>query len=212
MSEGEPVSRVPSQERAIRTRAGLVAAAKAEFSERGYASATAKSIADHAGVSVGSFYQYFRDKDQVLYELASERYERVGRLVGERFSEDADAADHPDSRNALAAALAARMRELVGIVIEFHREDPGLHAVLTERRHADPGLDDMTSVAESALVSQISDLLRRLGHRGDVEALSFVLFGMVEGSVHAHVLGRPMVDDARLVDSLVDSLVKLVIG
>lgn len=210
MSEGEPNSRVPSQERAIRTRAGLVASAKAEFSERGYAGTTAKSIADRTGVSVGSFYQYFRDKDQVLYELASERYARVGRLVGERFAEDAgDGTD--SSRKALAEAMRRSMRELVAIVIEFHREDPGLHAVLTERRHADPGLDEMTSRAEVALVAQISALLRRLGHGGDVDALSFVLFGMVEGSVHAHVLGRPMVDDERLVAALVDSLVGLVV-
>ncbi len=209
MSSDEPISRVPSQERAIRTRASLVSAAKEEFSTRGYASATAKSIAERAGVSTGSFYQYFRDKDQVLYELASERYARVGKLVAERFAIEPGPAE---ARGALVDGLRVSMRQLVEIVIEFHREDPGLHAVLTERRHADPGLDSMTGLAETALVSQIADLLRLLGRHDDVEALSFVLFGMVEGSVHAHVLGKPVVDDARLVEALVASLVSLVLG
>ena len=60
--------RVPTQARAQRTRAALVAAAQNEFSEHGYAKTTAKRIAKAAGVSTGSFYQYFTDKDAVVRE------------------------------------------------------------------------------------------------------------------------------------------------
>lgn len=198
--------RVPSQERAIRTRASLVTAAKDEFSERGYASATAKSIAERAGVSTGSFYQYFRDKDQVLYELAEERLLRVATQVVTRLSADREL---PTTRAEISQSIRGEMRQLVAIVIDYHREDPGLHAVLTERRHADPGLEERTSRAETALVMRIGELLRALHTPGDIDAIAFVLFGMVEGSVHAHVLGRPVVDDARLSDALVDAMVKL---
>lgn len=198
--------RVPSQERAIRTRASLVAAAKAEFSERGYASATAKSIAERAGVSTGSFYQYFRDKDQVLHELAEERLMHVAGKVVEKLSSSDGL---PTSRAEVTESLRGQMRDLVEIVIDYHREDPGLHAVLTERRHADPQLDERTSLGETALVARIGGLLGSLGHTGDVAATAFVLFGMVEGSVHSHVLGRPVVDDARLKDALVEALVRV---
>jgi len=201
--------RVPSQERAIRTRASLVGAAKAEFSERGYASATAKSIAERAGVSTGSFYQYFRDKDQVLYELADERQTHVATQVLAVLGAERAL---PASRAELTENLRGEIRGLVGIVIEYHREDPGLHAVLTERRHADPGLDERTSRAETLLVMRIGLLLRALGMNGDVDATAFVLFGMVEGSVHAHVLGRPVVDDARLTDALVDAMVRVALS
>lgn len=209
MNQDEP-ARVPSQDRAIRTRAALVDAAKSEFSERGYASATAKSIAERAGVSTGSFYQYFRDKDQVLYELASERYERVSGLMATRV---ASGGTEPRASASLDAELRGHVNELVAIVIAFHREDPGLHAVLTERRHADPELDKMTSDAEASLVTRIAAMLRMLGRGdGDVEALAFVLFGMVEGAVHSHVLGKPLVSDKRLIDALVRSLVRLIVG
>lgn len=208
MSHEEP-ARVPSQERAIRTRAALVKAAREEFSERGYASATAKSIAERAGVSTGSFYQYFRDKDQVLYELARERYERVAETMVARV---ASGTTTPRPATALDTELREHAHQLVNVVIAFHREDPGFHAVLTERRHADPELDKMTGDAETALVARITAMLRMLGRNDDVEALAFVLFGMVEGAVHSHVLGKPFVNDKRLVDSLVRSLVRLIAG
>ncbi len=197
--------RVPSQERAIRTRASLVDAAQREFSKRGYAAATAKSIAEEAGVATGSFYQYFKDKDQILHELARDRLARVTTEVQRHVS--FDGLEGRRSKAELERALRDRMRALVEVVVAYHREDPGLHAVLTERRHADETLDRMTSQGEEALVRYVSLMLQKLGREDDVEALAFVLFGMVEGTVHAHVLGRPLVDDDRLASALVDALV-----
>lgn len=198
--------RVPTQDRAIRTRAALVDAARVEFSSRGYAATTAKSIAERAGVAVGSFYQYFRDKDAALRELAEARYTSIGGETTTLLAAARAFTGTPEQARALAQLP---MRRIVEIVIAFHREDPALHAVLTERRHADPELDKLTSDAEAALVARIAVLLRAFGREGDVDALAFTLFGMVEGSVHAHVLGRPLVSDERLTATLVHALVTL---
>jgi len=195
--------RVPRQERAKRTRAALVDAARREFSERGYAAATARSIAERAGVATGSFYQYFTDKDALLREIGVGRMRAIGeQAVGVLDTAPADG--EPVDRQA-----RARMREVVAAVTDYHREDPGLHAVLTERRHADPELDRLTSEAESQLVRAIAGLLERWQVGGDVEATAFVLFGTVEGAVHAHVLGQPMVSDERFFDALVNVLVRI---
>ncbi len=184
--------RTPLQERAVRTREKLVLAAEREFSSRGYAASTARSIAERAGVATGSFYQYFPDKDALLRELAAERLQTIAArslalLEG-------------------ASAVRERVRGMVGIVVDYHREDPGLHAVITERRHADAELDRLTSAAEAALVSRIASLLSRWQFAGDAEATAFVLFGMIEGAVHAHVLGAPRVPDARFTDALVQAV------
>lgn len=195
--------RVPSQDRAVRTRAALLDAARREFSERGYAAATAKSIATRAEVATGSFYQYFESKDAALLELARERQA----LVAERSLALLEA---PRPAGGNEAALARRrMQAVVELVIEAHRDDPGLHAVLTERRHACRELDAITATGERALVARIAALLARWRVRGDREAIAFVLFGMLEGSVHAHVLGDPVVDDARFVAALVDALLRV---
>jgi AcrR family transcriptional regulator len=60
-------------------RAEIVRAAVKLFSEQGYYATTIQSIAREAGISVGLVYQYFRDKDDVLFlslKDVLETYER----------------------------------------------------------------------------------------------------------------------------------------
>ncbi len=202
---GTAAVRKPSQSRAIRTRARLVAAAEAEFTEHGYAQTTARSIAERAGVATGTFYQYFGDKDVMLRELADVRQQRIASEAVEVLGSDVrDVAGRE-----LLIAVRSRMTRIVHMVMDYHRENPGLHAVLTERRHADTDLDHLTSLGEQALVHQVSNLLEHWSFSGDTTATAFVLFGMVEGSVHAHVLGTPVVDDQRFTEALVDALIRV---
>lgn len=69
------------------TRARLLQAAEAVFGKRGYGDATIEEIAERAQVSRGTFYLYFKDKDEVfanlvsrvlvdLFALSSAEYER----------------------------------------------------------------------------------------------------------------------------------------
>ena len=201
-------ARRPTQARARKTRAALVAAAQREFSERGYAATTARSIADRARVATGSFYQYFANKDELLLELSSQRAAWIGdETVG--WLERAAAADLPADPGARRDLVRAALAKVVAVVIDLHREDPGLHAVLTERRHADPELERLTAAREAMLVERVAELLRLWDHPGDPEATAFVLFGAIEGSVHAHVLSRAHVSDERVVSALVDALVRI---
>ncbi len=195
--------RVPRQKRAQRTRDAIVVAARAEFSERGYAATTSKSIAQRAGVAVGSLYQYFQGKDDVLRELARERAEAVA--AGTVALLEAPNAEEQEP----VAGAKERLRQVVLAVFAAHREDPGLHAVLTERRHCDSSLDAITSASEEDLVRRTKLLLEGWGHPGDCLATAFVLFAAVEGAVHSHVLGRPLVPDERLIESLTTALVQV---
>jgi AcrR family transcriptional regulator len=61
--------RNPRQERSRITVAALLEAATRVFTEQGYARSTTNRIADAAGVSVGSLYQYFPDKLALLSAL-----------------------------------------------------------------------------------------------------------------------------------------------
>lgn len=59
-------------ERASRTRADLMAAAKRLFGEHGYLDTKIADIAAGAGRAVGSFYTHFDDKKQLLTALRNE--------------------------------------------------------------------------------------------------------------------------------------------
>ncbi len=61
--------RVPQQARSRQKRDALLAAASRLFEEQGYEAVTADDIAAAAGVSIGTFYAYFRNKRQVFFTL-----------------------------------------------------------------------------------------------------------------------------------------------
>jgi AcrR family transcriptional regulator len=192
--------RTPTQARATRTRAALLESAAQEFAESGYAGTTARSIAVRAGAATGSFYQYFNDKDEVLLEIYAQRLLRV-REATEKLLATAPQL-HGAGREQSKAVLAS----IIQLVIDLHRDDPKLHAVITEREHADVRMRDHTHQAMNALTHAVGTLLTQLGYQGDVLARAFLILHLVEGSVHAHVLGEPLVSDRRFKRDLVDAV------
>ncbi|WP_334174261.1 TetR/AcrR family transcriptional regulator [Pseudoxanthobacter sp.] len=59
-------TRGPSPEKTARTRAAILAAAMAEFLERGFAAATMAGIARRAGIAKGTSYLYFETKEALF--------------------------------------------------------------------------------------------------------------------------------------------------
>jgi len=65
----KPARRRAKQERSLQTIAAVVEAAARVLQREGYARATTNRISQVAGVSVGTIYQYFADKDQIFDAL-----------------------------------------------------------------------------------------------------------------------------------------------
>lgn len=106
--------RVPTQARGRERVARILEAAAAEFDERGYDAATTGSIAQRAGVPIGSLYQWFPSKGALLAAIA-ERYRdaalaQVDGMLGEA---------------ALAAPLPALVDALVDGMASFHLGEAG---------------------------------------------------------------------------------------
>jgi AcrR family transcriptional regulator len=68
---------VPLGRKAARTRAALLDAARSVFTEKGYAATSVGDIASAAGVSLGAYYQYFRDRADILASLVAEGAQRM---------------------------------------------------------------------------------------------------------------------------------------
>jgi AcrR family transcriptional regulator len=60
------------ERRKARTRAHLLAAARQLFAARGLEHTTIAQIAEHADIAIGSFYNYFRTKEELLDALLEE--------------------------------------------------------------------------------------------------------------------------------------------
>jgi len=70
----------PHQKRSLEKRARLKAAGRALFGAKGYERASVGEIAERAGLAVGTFYQHFRSKRQLLLSLMNELLERLSQL------------------------------------------------------------------------------------------------------------------------------------
>lgn len=70
-------TRKPKQERALRTVEAIVEAAARILVDDGYDALTTNRIAKVAGVSVGTLYQYFDDKEDVVHQLVDQQVEQM---------------------------------------------------------------------------------------------------------------------------------------
>lgn len=77
---GESLPPAASQKRSIAKRARLHAAALALFGERGYEGASIEEIAARAKLAVGTFYQHYRSKRQLLLALMDDLLEKLSQL------------------------------------------------------------------------------------------------------------------------------------
>ena len=148
--------KAPSQERSRLTFEAILDAAAQVFEQHGYAAGTTNRIAERAGVSIGSLYQYFPNKDAILIAL-TERHIEEGRSV------IAPLLARLDQGTSLAPALEG----LVGAMVELHRQRPALHRVLVEEA---PRPAELRGRIDNAFEAAARRIAAYLGDRPDVVA------------------------------------------
>jgi len=106
---GEDLPPEPRQARSLEKRTRLKRAGLALFGERGYEKTSVDEIARRANLAVGSFYQHFRSKRQLLLALMDELLQHLSQLeFRPRGAADAGAM----VRDLLARAFARDLRYL----------------------------------------------------------------------------------------------------
>lgn len=113
--------RRPRQERAKFTVAAILEAAVEVIDALGWATASTNRIAQRAGVSIGSLYQYFPNKEAILASLVEDHHRAVHAVIDDAL-EDLD-----DPQVSLADVLRAMFEDLV----QLHRNDPVLTRMLS---------------------------------------------------------------------------------
>jgi AcrR family transcriptional regulator len=182
-----------SQERSRVTVDALVEATARILVKDGFDKISTNRIAERAGVSVGSLYQYFPGKEALIAAVVDRHRQDLMRIV----------------RGALAQAAALPMeqavRALVAAAIEAHRVDPALHRVLAEQM---PRTERTENTA--ILSGETYDLFRAYldAHRDefravDLELASFVCVTSIEALTHTAVIHHA----ERLPDEAFDALV-----
>ena len=143
--------RRPSQARSRETVGIIVRAAARVFAAQGYAAGTTNRIAEAAGVSVGSLYEYFPNKDALLVALM-EAHIAEGQALLEQAATSVTARSLP---------LRSAVRQLVEAMIALHARDRALHRVLFEEAPLPPRLRRQLADAERVIAARVAAYLRR---------------------------------------------------
>lgn len=152
--------KTPAQRRAVETCAAIVEATARILEEKGQDALNTNRIAERAGVSVGTLYQYFPDKHAILVALI--RRERAA-LMAELRAIDRDGDD------ALQAMVAASIRH------QFAR--PKLAAALEHIELAFSLGPEAAEMAEEIAAISAGLLSQRFGELGRTDLVTAVLIG-----------------------------------
>ena len=105
----ETKRRMPRQARAAETVASIVEAAAQILERGGLAAFTTNAVAERAGVSIGTLYQYFADKNALLMALAREEMGKALSEVGRALQGEVD------------PSIEGRVRAMVRAIIHAFR-------------------------------------------------------------------------------------------
>jgi AcrR family transcriptional regulator len=173
----------PRQARSRQTVDAILVAAAQVFERRGYAAGTTDAIAERAGVSVGSVYQYFPNKDAILVALVERHVEEgfamVSRLLREARGEPVE--------------IGPLLRRFVDAMIALHQREPRLHRVLFEEIPLPLSVRRELERREEAIAEEVAALIvEGLGPALRNPSLTaYMLVHSVEGLVHDFVLHPP---------------------
>jgi AcrR family transcriptional regulator len=155
---GEDVPAEPQQARSASKRARLKAAALAVFGERGYQGAAVSGIARRARLPVGSFYQHFRTKRQLLLVLMNELVSGLSRV---------------EFRPSAGGDRRAALHELLSGAFAQDLHYLGAYRAWQEAVLADPDLAEKERQIRAWTTARVTGLFRMLltlpGARVDVD-------------------------------------------
>ena len=172
--------RKPKQRRACQTVDAVLDAVVRVLKRDGFRSVTTNRIAEVAGVSIGSVYQYFPDKQAIFVALHKRHIEHIDRMVETTLIEHA------------ASSLHDLMTAMIEAMIDAHAADPQLYELLfSEVPHRAEGTKDFAVRLHGAFLLAISSRARELKTDRNLDKLVFVVTHMVESLCHGALFRRP---------------------
>lgn len=174
--------RLPTQARGQQSRDLILRAAADVIEAEGLDRLTTKRIATAAGVSVGSVYQYFPNKEAVVCALTLQWLDLIRSKMD---------AMHP--RNSGITDLQAYMELMFSEIRGVYVSQPGLDPMINAL-YAMPSLHQLVQDHDKAVAASMASAFKLLVPQADpleVEALSYTLIVLVHELITEMLLRRP---------------------
>lgn len=168
----------PVQQRSQATVAELLTAAAQVFESHGYAAGTTNRIAARAGVSIGTLYQYFPNKESLAVALRERHIAETG-LRLRAWVEHMLAERH---------GLRAALLDYVSGMLETHIGQPRLQHILLEETPLPERVHRLCIDAEREAAQSMARLLRRhpAVRHAQLERAGLLVIQTVESLTHRY--------------------------
>jgi AcrR family transcriptional regulator len=184
----------PRQERSRATVDSILGATARVLVERGFDGLTTNEVAEAAGVSIGSLYQYYPNKEALVAALIEQHVEQMNAAI---LSELTRVAQLP---------MAEAVRAVIELTIRAHSIEPELHRVLTEqvpRVGRMARLRELDSICHRMVAGVLAARKDELAIQ-DADLAAFILVASIEAITHRAALFCPeRLRDPRLIDEAV---------
>ena len=193
----------PRQARAQMTVNAILGATVQILDREGLEAATTTRIAEVAGVSIGSLYQYFSHRDAILNALQDREFQRALALMQDVLAE---------------GNLERRPRETVTAVVrglaKLYAVSPGLHRTLAIEGLR-VAMADQVHAFDLRVIGIVRHFLAATNaqiRRPNLDAAAFVAFQSVRATMLASLLERPPgLEEEALVTELVDLVLRYLV-
>jgi len=191
--------KLPKQPRSEATVEAIIEAAAQVFERHGYAAGTTNHIAERAGVSIGSIYQYFPNKDAILVAL-------VRRHLAEGTAALWPHVEHLRAGEPIDEVLA----DVVDAMVSLHATAPRLHQVLFEETPLPASLRSELDATEDALVEVLANFLQAAPDitTADPHLVARIVVSSIESLTHRLVLRPPKGATTDLIIGEVTTLIR----
>src|SRR5262249_1598596 len=163
--------------------------------------ASTNRIADAAGVSIGSLYQYFPSKEALVAAVIDRHIQEMMQVIRDALIKVA------------VRPIEEAARELVRVMIDAHRVNPKLHRVLVEQVPRVGRLDNIEAIDREAysLVRAYLEAHRDELGIPDTDMAAFVCVTTVEALTQGAVVHRREVLSDERANAFVDEVTALIL-
>jgi len=189
-----------SQDRSRATVDALVEATARILVKEGFDKASTNRIAETAGVSIGSLYQYFPGKDALVAAVIDRHTEDLMQVVRDTLAE------------VIELPLERAVRRIVSVAVEAHRVDPKLHRVVAEQIPRSGGENvEVFNRRYFGFFRSYLEAHKAEIRRIDLDLAAFVCVTSIEAVTHNAVLNHPELLSDEGVEALVEEASRLVV-
>ncbi|MDR6456085.1 TetR/AcrR family transcriptional regulator [Variovorax paradoxus] len=201
----KPVTKPRKTAVQVRSRAtvgSLIEATARILVKEGFDKASTNRVAEVAGVSIGSLYQYFPSKEALVAAVIERHQQQIMQMVRSELAQ------------VRAQPLDQAIRRFVAVAVAAHRLDPALHRVLAEQIPRVGRLEKLETFSREnfSLFRAYLEAARDELGVDDLELASFVCVTTIEALTHNAVLHHSKALTGDRMDALIDEGARLVTG